>query len=63
MKARVIDWQVKGGKFLGFLNDFPCQWTQGEPLEDLREHLRDLPQIFFSETIPGIRHAAALEVA
>jgi predicted RNase H-like HicB family nuclease len=49
MKARITYWQEKDGKLLGFLNDYPDHWTQGENLEDLREHLRDLYQMFTSD--------------
>ena len=63
MKARITYWQEKDGKFLGFLNDYPDHWTQGENLDDLREHLRDLHQMFSSEPIPGIRREEELEVA
>jgi predicted RNase H-like HicB family nuclease len=55
MKARITYWQEKDGKFLGFLNEYPDRWTQGEDLDDLRAHLRDLHQRFSSENIPGIR--------
>jgi predicted RNase H-like HicB family nuclease len=63
MKARITYWQETDGKFLGFLNDYPDHWTQGDDLDDLREHLRDLYQIFSSESIPGIRKQEELEVA
>ena len=63
MKAKITYWQEKDGKFLGFLNDYPDHWTQGENLEDLREHLRDLHQMFSAENIPGIRRQDELEVA
>lgn len=63
MKARITYWQEKDGKFLGFLNDYPDHWTQGENLDDLREHLRDLYQMFTQQDIPGIRHQEELEVA
>jgi hypothetical protein len=63
MKAKITYWQEKDGKFLGFLNDYPDHWTQGENLDDLREHLRDLHQMFSSVNIPGIRHQEELEVA
>jgi predicted RNase H-like HicB family nuclease len=63
MKAKITYWQEKDGKFLGFLNDYPDHWTQGENLDDLREHLRDLHQMFGSECIPGIRREEELEIA
>lgn len=63
MKARITYWQEKDGKFLGYLNDYPDHWTQGESLDDLREHLRDLHRMFSAENIPGIRRQEELEVA
>ena len=63
MKARITYWQEQDGKFLGFLNDYPDHWTQGNDLDDLREHLRDLYQMFSAESIPGIRREEELEVA
>jgi predicted RNase H-like HicB family nuclease len=63
MKARITYWQEKDGMFLGYLNDYPDHWTQGESLDDLREHLRDLHRMFSAENIPGIRQQEELEVA
>ena len=56
---------VKGddGKYLGYLNPFPDHWTQGETLEDLKDHLRDLHAIFSAEEIPGIKKEEELELA
>jgi predicted RNase H-like HicB family nuclease len=48
---------------LGYLNDYPDHWTQGESLEDLKEHLKDLFRTFSSDEIPGIRKVEELEVA
>ena len=47
---------------LGFLNDYPDHWTQGEDLEDLKEHLRDLHDLFTGDPVPGIRKVAELEI-
>jgi len=63
MKAPFTYWKEADGRYLGYLNDYPDHWTQGEDIEDLKEHLRDLLQIFGSEDIPGIRHVAELEFA
>lgn len=63
MKARFTYWQESDGRYLGYLNDYPDHWTQGEDLEDLKEHLRDLHQTFSAEVIPGIRKVEELEVA
>ena len=45
-KRKFTFWKEPDGKFLGFLNDFPDHWTQGEDLSDLKEHLRDLYALF-----------------
>ena len=63
MKTRFTDWKESDGRYLGYLNDYPDHWTQGESLDDLKEHLRDLLQMFSSEQIPGIRKVEELEVA
>ena|GEM_PF-294686 len=63
MKAQFTYWQERDGRFLGYLNDYPDHWTQGESLNDLKENLRDLFQTFTSEQIPGIKKVEELEVA
>lgn len=57
MKAKVTYWRESDGKYLGYLNDYPDHWTQGE---DLKKHLRNL---FGQEVIPGIRKEEELEIA
>ena len=63
MKAKVTYWVESDGRYLGFLNDYPDHWTQGEDLEDLKAHLRDLFELFAQEPIPGIRKEFELEIA
>ena len=63
MKAKITYWREQDGFWLGYLNDYPDHWTQGEDLDDLKEHLRDLFQMFGAEPIPGIRREEELEVA
>jgi predicted RNase H-like HicB family nuclease len=53
MTTKFTYWLEDDGKFLGYLNDYPDHWTQGESLQDLKEHLRDLHETFSSEAIPG----------
>ena len=36
MTIKFTHWLEPDGKHLGYLNDFPEHWTQGESLEDLR---------------------------
>jgi predicted RNase H-like HicB family nuclease len=54
---------VTGNWYLGYLNDYPDHWTQGESLEDLKDHLKALYHTFTSEEIPGIRKVEELEIA
>jgi predicted RNase H-like HicB family nuclease len=63
MKIRITYWRESDGRYLGYLNEYPDHWTQGDDLADLQEHLRDLHQTFSSKEIPGIRKEAELEVA
>ena len=51
------------GRYLGYLNDYPDHWTQGEDLDDLKDHLRDLFQTFSADSIPEIRKEEDLEIA
>nr|VFJ52035.1 MAG: hypothetical protein BECKFM1743A_GA0114220_100978 [Candidatus Kentron sp. FM]VFJ52289.1 MAG: hypothetical protein BECKFM1743C_GA0114222_101078 [Candidatus Kentron sp. FM]VFK09263.1 MAG: hypothetical protein BECKFM1743B_GA0114221_101008 [Candidatus Kentron sp. FM] len=56
-------WKEPDGKYLGYLNDYPDHWTQGNDPNDLQDHLTDLFELFTSEEIPGIEHVAEWEVA
>ena len=48
---------------LGYLNDYPDHWTQGENFDGLKEHLLDLHKEFSDDSLPGIRKVGQLEVA
>lgn len=63
MKAQFTYWKGSDGKYLGYLNSHPDHWTEGDDLDDLKEHLRDLHAMFPTEEIPGIREVAELEMA
>jgi hypothetical protein len=45
--------------WLGYLQDYPDYWTQGQSLEDLQSHLRGLYQDLTSGEIPGVRTLSA----
>jgi predicted RNase H-like HicB family nuclease len=63
MKAhRYVYWQ-DGEFWLGYLEQFPDYITQGQSLEDLQVHLRDLYQDLTSGDIPAVRRMAELEMA
>jgi len=61
MKTQYTFWKEKDGMYLGFLNDYPDHWTQGQDLTDLKANLQDLLVTFRSEEIPGIREVGELE--
>jgi predicted RNase H-like HicB family nuclease len=60
--ARIVYWQNEN-HWLGYFEDFPDYWTQGDTLEDLREMLRSLYEDLTGGEIPGIRRVEELAVA
>lgn len=62
MKLRYVYWQDEG-VWLGYLEEFPDYWTQGESEGELRENLVDLYQELSSDRIPSVRRVAELDVA
>ncbi|MCZ0943125.1 MAG: type II toxin-antitoxin system HicB family antitoxin [Gammaproteobacteria bacterium] len=60
--ARIVYWE-EDGAWLGYLEEFPDYWTQGDTLDDLQVHLRDLYADLTSGALPGIRRVADLAVA
>ncbi|MBY0526955.1 MAG: type II toxin-antitoxin system HicB family antitoxin [Gemmataceae bacterium] len=59
--VKFVHWEEAGG-WIGYLEDYPDYWTQGETLEDLKEHLKDLHQDLTGGQIPGIRKVDELVV-
>jgi predicted RNase H-like HicB family nuclease len=49
--------------WIGYVEEFPDYWTQGETREELEENLRDIVKELTSGTIPCVRKVAELEVA
>ena len=41
--TNIVIWE-EDGAWLGYLQEYPDYWTQGETPDDLKEHLRDLHQ-------------------
>jgi predicted RNase H-like HicB family nuclease len=60
--VKFIYWE-QDGAWLGYLQDYPDYWTQGETLDDLREHLKDLFDDISGGQIPGIRKVDELVVS
>ena len=59
--TKYIYWQDQG-LWLGYLQDYPDYWTQGQSLEDLQAYLHDLYQDLTSGEIPGVRKLAELSL-
>jgi len=57
--VKYIYWQDQND-WLGYLQEYPDYWTQGESLEYLQAHLRDLYLDLTSGEIPGVRKLAEL---
>lgn len=60
--VKYMFWE-EDGAWLGYLQDFPDYWTQGETLDDLKEHLRDLYVDLNSGQLPGIRQVGDLAIS
>jgi predicted RNase H-like HicB family nuclease len=63
MNIKFTYWKEADQRHLGYLNQYPDHWTQGETLDDLKAHLRDLHETFGAEEIPRIRREGELEAA
>jgi predicted RNase H-like HicB family nuclease len=57
-----VYWQEEDA-WLGYLEEFPDYWTQGESLDDLVEHLKELYLDLSSGEIPGIRRVGELTIS
>jgi hypothetical protein len=60
--VKFVSWE-EDGAWLGYLQDFPDYWTQGDTLDDLKDHLRDLHVDLSGGQLPGIRKVDDLVVS
>ena len=60
--VKIVVWQ-DDNYWLGYLEEYPDYWTQGESLDDLKEHLRDLYADLSQGLIPGARRVEDLVVS
>ena len=60
--VKYVHWQ-EGDQWLGYLDEYPDYWTQGESLSDLQDHLRDLYKDFSSGSLSGIRKLDELVIS
>ena len=49
--------------WLGYLNEYPDYWTQGETIEELEENLRDILSDLNSGAIRQVRRVGELQIA
>jgi predicted RNase H-like HicB family nuclease len=59
---KYIYWQEED-MWLGYLEEYPDYWTQGETIEELEENLRDIYRELTSGSILCVRRVAELAVA
>jgi len=60
--AKFVYWEEAGAR-IGYFQDYPDYWTQGETFDDLKDHLLDLSHDLTSGELPGIRKVDELVVA
>ncbi len=60
--VRYMYWEVDSG-FLGYIEDYPDYWTQGDTIEELETNLCDLLSDMKSGDIPYIRKVGELQLA
>ncbi len=62
MQKKIIYWQYEN-MWIGYLEEYPDYWTQGETESELRENLIDLHKDLTSGVIPSVCRVAELEVS
>ena len=61
VKQKYVYWE-DDDTWLGYLEEFPDYWAQGETENELKEHLVDLYKKLTSGTIPSVRKMAELDI-
>ncbi|ELR98050.1 type II toxin-antitoxin system HicB family antitoxin [Gloeocapsa sp. PCC 73106] len=62
MKKRYIYWQEED-MWIGYFEEYPDYWTQGETEEELQENLIEIYRELTGGTIPNVRRLAELEIS
>ncbi|QDT35681.1 hypothetical protein Pan189_00340 [Stratiformator vulcanicus] len=60
--VKIVIWEEDGG-WIGYLQQYPDYWTQGDTLDDLKEHLRDLYADLTGGKIPNVRRIEELNLS
>lgn len=59
--VKFVYWQNEG-LWLGYLQDYPDYWSEGETLDDLKKNLKELYLDITGSELPGIRKVEELIV-
>ena len=59
--SQFVSWQ-DGNQWLGYLVEYPDYWTQGDSLDDLKEHLIDLYRDLTGGELAGVRKVDVLVI-
>lgn len=62
MTQKYVYWQ-DDDMWLGYLEEYPDYWTQGETEDELRENLLDIYKDLSSGAVANVRRVAELKVA
>jgi predicted RNase H-like HicB family nuclease len=62
IRQRYVYWQ-EGDAWLGYLEEYPDYWTQGESEAELKDHLIDLYKELTGGAIANVRRVAELTIA
>ena len=60
--VKYVYWQ-QDDAWLGYLEEYPDYWTQGETLDDLLDHLKDLYVELSGGYIPGARRVGEMVIS
>jgi predicted RNase H-like HicB family nuclease len=60
--VKIVVWQDDDA-WIGYLQEYPDYWTQGNDLDDLKEHLRDLYDDLTAGLISGARRVEDLVIS
>ncbi len=60
--VKFVYWE-EDGAWIGYFQEYPDYWTQGESLDDLKSHLKDLYGDLTGGQLPGIRKVDELILA
>lgn len=61
-KVKYVYWQEEDA-WLGYLEEFPDYWTQGDSLDDLIEHIKDLYRDLSGGQLPGTRRVGEMIIS